>query len=110
MEDTAGEAMNTGITFLRILSPFYFVISIKLGADGVLRGSGLMKQFMIATFTDLILRVAVAIGLARVLGSVGIWMAWPIGWVLGTGLSLMFYRKGPWYQNNSVNLTDIDRK
>lgn len=100
MEDTTGDAMNTGITFLRILSPFYFVICVKLAADGVLRGAGLMKQFMIATFTDLILRVAVAIALAQVLGSVGIWMAWPIGWVLGTGLSLMFYRKGPWYQNN----------
>ena len=90
--------MNTGIIFLRILSPFYFVVSMKLAADGVLRGSGLMKQFMISTFTDLILRVAVAMMLSQVLGSVGIWMAWPIGWVLGTGLSLLFYKKGPWNQ------------
>ena len=24
-------------------------------------------------------------------GSTGIWMAWPVGWCIGTGLSLVFY-------------------
>lgn len=96
MENTSGAAMSTGIQFLRILSPFYFVVSAKLTADGVLRGAGLMRQFMAATFTDLILRVVVAIVLASVLGPVGIWMAWPVGWCVATVLSLIFYRKGPW--------------
>ena len=41
----------------RVLSPFYFVVSAKLIADGVLRGAGSMGRFMAATFTDLILRV-----------------------------------------------------
>ena len=51
---------DTGMLFLRILSPFYFVVSVKLVADGILRGCGLMVRFMIATFTDLILRVGIA--------------------------------------------------
>lgn len=38
MEDITGTAIDTGVEFLRIVSPFYFVISIKLVADGVLRG------------------------------------------------------------------------
>ena len=88
------DALHTGVVFLRILSPFYFVVSAKLAADGVLRGAGLMKKFMIATFTDLILRVVLALVLARTaLGSTGIWCAWPIGWIIGTGLSLLFYRQ-----------------
>ena len=38
-------------------------------------------RFMIATFTDLILRVGIAAVLsATALGSTGIWMAWPVGW------------------------------
>ena len=49
--------METGMEFLKIVSPFYFVISLKLMADGVLRGAGAMKSFMIATFSDLLLRV-----------------------------------------------------
>ena len=38
MESEGGLAMDTGVQMLRILSPFYFVISMKLVADGVLRG------------------------------------------------------------------------
>ena len=85
--------MNVGIQFLRIVAPFYFVVSAKLVTDGVLRGSGKMRQFMIATFSDLILRVVLAKQLSGMLGSVGIWLAWPIGWIVGTVLSLVFYRE-----------------
>lgn len=99
MEDPAALALQTGIAFLRILSPFYFVISAKLVADGILRGSNMMNKFMIATFTDLILRVGLAIVLSRTaLGSVGIWSAWPIGWTVAAILSIMFYRSGKWNQ------------
>ncbi len=99
MNEPSAEAMDTGVQFLRILSPFYFVVSTKLVSDGVLRGAGLMKEFMVATFTDLILRVGLAIGLAKVLGVVGIWCAWPIGWVIATVMSVIFYNRGPWKAN-----------
>lgn len=90
-------ALHTGIIYLKILSPFYFVVSAKLVADGILRGAGLMKYFMIGTFTDLILRVALAFCFSKtLLGATGIWCAWPIGWCVATMLSISFYRKGPW--------------
>ena len=90
-------AMHTGIMFLRILSPFYFVVSAKLVADGILRGAGRMKNFMIATFTDLILRVVLAYAFSQtILGATGIWCAWPVGWCIATTLSILFYRHGPW--------------
>lgn len=90
-------ALDTGVTFLRLLSPFYFVVSAKLTADGVLRGTGCMGRFMAATFTDLILRVTLALVLSRTgLGATGIWLAWPIGWTAATVLSLLFYHTGPW--------------
>ena len=92
MNDPQGPAIDTGMLFLRILSPFYFVVSLKLVTDGILRGCGMMVRFMIATFSDLILRVGIAIVLSSTaLGSTGIWMAWPVGWCIGTGLSLVFY-------------------
>ena len=90
-------AIQTGVVFLRILSPFYFVISAKLVADGILRGAGKMKLFMAATFTDLILRVMLAFLLSTtVLGATGIWCAWPLGWSVAAVLSIRFYRKGLW--------------
>ncbi len=97
MDQSSGKALQTGQQFLWILSPFYFIISAKLIADGVLRGAGAMKQFMAATFTDLILRVVLAFVLSALTHSeTGIWLSWPIGWCLGTTLSICFYRKGYW--------------
>ena len=89
--------IHTGIMFLCILSPFYFVVSAKLVADGILRGAGLMSRFMITTFTDLILRVVLAIILSKQFGSTGIWCAWPIGWSIATTLSVIFYKKAKFH-------------
>jgi Na+-driven multidrug efflux pump len=103
MNETSGEAMKTGLMFLRIVSPFYAVVSAKLVADGILRGAGKMNEFMIATFTDLILRVILAIFLSKTsLGSTGIWCSWPIGWITATFLSVLFYRRGPWFQKTEL--------
>lgn len=97
MDEPTELAMQTGITYLKILSPFYFVVSVKLVADGILRGAGMMKSFMASTFTDLILRVLLAFCFSKtVLGATGIWCAWPVGWCIATILSVVFYRKGPW--------------
>ncbi len=89
----SAEAVHTGSLFLKIVSPFYCFIGIKLIGDGVLRGVGSMKLFMVATFTDLILRVALAFILSPVMGSLGIWISWPIGWCVATVLSVVFYFK-----------------
>lgn len=96
MNEPSEAAMASGVQFLRIVSPFYFVVSCKLVSDGVLRGAGLMKEFMVATFTDLILRVGLAIALSKALGAVGVWCAWPIGWSISMVMSVIFYRRGPW--------------
>ena len=96
LDTPSGTAIAVGIQFLRILAPFYFVISAKLVLDGILRGTGLMNQFMVGTFTDLILRVVLAKVLSASFGTTGIWCAWPIGWTVATVLSVIFYNMGPW--------------
>jgi putative MATE family efflux protein len=94
MNDPSETAVSSGLMFLRIVSPFYFVISSKLIADGILRGASRMAQFMTATFTDLILRVVLAFILSGTgLGDTGIWCAWPIGWSIATVLSITFYQR-----------------
>ena len=94
MKQSSVNALLTGRQFLWILSPFYFVISAKLIADGILRGEGAMRSFMTATFTDLILRVVLAFVLSSLVNSaIGIWCAWPVGWTIATALSICFYRR-----------------
>lgn len=94
MKQESAEALLAGQQFLWILSPFYFVVSAKLATDGILRGISAMRQFMTATFTDLILRVVLAFLLSNWIHSaIGIWFAWPIGWTIATVLSILFYRR-----------------
>lgn len=106
MEKDSAAALMTGQQFLWILSPFYFVVSAKLTADGILRGISAMRQFMAATFTDLILRVALAFILSGHTHSpIGIWCAWPIGWTVAMILSVSFYRRKCSPKRNSFPLT-----
>ncbi len=94
LEQGSAEALTTGRQFLWILSPFYFVVSVKLTADGILRGVSAMRQFMTATFTDLILRVCLAFAFsAWTKAAIGIWCAWPVGWTTAMVCSVWFYHK-----------------
>lgn len=93
LEDTGSGAMQTGVLFLRIVSPFYLVVAVKLVADGVLRGAERMRQFMAATFTDLILRVILAFVFSEIWQETGIWLSWPVGWVIATVMSWVFCRR-----------------
>lgn len=103
LDDTGTAAVQTGVTFLKIVSPFYAVVGIKLMADGVLRGAGAMKEFMAATFTDLILRVVLSYVFSTGgLGATGIWLSWPVGWTVATVFSLFFYLRGSWQRARRV--------
>lgn len=96
IKDASDLAIGTGTEFFRIIAPFYFVICLKLAADGLIRGAGAMSYFMICTFSDLLLRVVLAYILAPIMGAAGIWISWPTGWLLSTILSLTFCFTGAW--------------
>lgn len=91
--DKSTLALTTGRQFLLIVEPFLCAIGVKVVCDGVLRGTGNMKYFMFATFADLVLRVILAFIFSHFFGAVGIWMSWPIGWLLAVVLSFTFYKK-----------------
>ena len=56
-----------------------------------------MRQFVISTFADLFLRVGLSMVLsAQLQSSLGIWLSWPIGWLIGMFLSVFFYTRCPW--------------
>ena len=92
LNNPTGTATKVGVEILKIISPFYIFVAAKLATDGVLRGLGKMNRFMAATFTDLALRVILAFALSKPLGATGIWLAWPIGWLAATLLSVVFYK------------------
>ncbi|MBR4113311.1 MAG: MATE family efflux transporter [Anaerotignum sp.] len=104
LEADSTEAIQAGVDYLKIVTPFYFIVIFKVMCDGVLRGSSAMLQFMTGTFADLFLRVAFAFLFSKSLGfgETGIWMAWPIGWTLSTLISYNFYRQKPWIKEKEA--------
>ncbi|MBP5448807.1 MAG: MATE family efflux transporter, partial [Spirochaetales bacterium] len=90
------EDNKSGTDFLLIISPFFVFVAAKLTSDAILRGAGAMGYFMATTFTDLILRVVLAFIFSAKWGYIGIWYAWPIGWIVAAIMSLMFYKCGVW--------------
>lgn len=100
VDKNSTEVIKVGTTFLKIASPFYFALVFKLMSDAVLKGAAAMVEFMIATFSDLILRVILAFILSSFLGSVGIWLSWPVGWTVGSGLSYWFYKREKWRRSS----------
>lgn len=97
MDTTASaEAFEVGTRFLTIVSPFYIIVALKLNSDGVMRGAGAMKAFMLSTFIDLALRVAFSFILAPKIGFDGICASYPIGWVISACIALAFYFSKTW--------------
>ena len=101
------ETYKTGITMMRIISPFFLIICIKITADGILRGAGAMKLFMTTTFSDLLARVIFVYIFAYKVSIDAIWFSWAIGWGIGTAFGLVFYYTGMW-KKNIIRLDNIE--
>lgn len=99
--DGNAQALADGVSFLQTVAPFYAMIAVKLMVDGVLRGAAQMRPFMISTMTDLVLRVALAFLFSALVGScIGVWWAWPLGWAVGTAMSVILTRR--WMRKSTV--------
>lgn len=102
------EAVKIGSQFLYIVAPFHFLVGIKIVTDGVLRGTGNINCYMISTSSDLVVRVLFSFVLTTLLSSyLGIFYAFPIGWVIGTAVSLGYYFRSTWRMKGDP-LKDIE--
>ncbi len=101
--DGIAGAVEAGKHYIRIVSPFFVLMTLKITADGVLRGAGAMAEFTSGTFTSLFLRVLFSYILGSVIGQDGIWWAISIGWVLPCAMSYIFYKTGTWKRKIKKN-------
>lgn len=90
-ENASVEVYEVGRKFIYCVAPFYIVLCMKIPCDGVLKGSGDMTSFMIGTFADLVVRVSLSFILFYTLPQdqriIGIFISWPIGWLVGVIIS-----------------------
>ena len=102
MDDVNTEVVDIGARYLKIVMLFYPFGGIKTVLDGALRGTGAMKIFFAATFTDLLVRIIAAYTIAFFFGREMIWFAWGMGWIVGGTLDVVYYFSGKWKKQRAV--------
>lgn len=84
-------AMNYSVRFITIVSCFLPIVCVKIVSDGTVRGSGGNVGFMLSTFIDLVLRVALVYILTDAgWGFDGVCWAWAIGWSISAVIAVVF--------------------
>ena len=93
-------AYATGSGYLRFVGFFFSFLGFKACTDGVLRGAGDVKVYMIANLVNLSIRVAVAQLCSPIWGIQFVWYAVPLGWFTNYVISFLWYRTGNWEKKN----------
>ena len=79
--------------YMRWLGYFFIFMGIKMATDGVLRGLGIMRPFLIANMVNLAIRLSVALIFAPRFGIAFVWLAVPAGWLANFLISYAALRK-----------------
>lgn len=96
--DTASnpEVIATGESYLHVVGVCYIIMGTMNNFNGVLRGAGDVRQTFINTLCNFVTRLALAYGLAGVIGPSAIWYSIPIGWAVSLVMGIWRYRSGKW--------------
>ena len=79
-KDGTALAYQVSGDYMKWLGYFFLFMGIKMATDGVLRGLGIMRPFLIANLVNLAIRLSVAILFAPRFGIAFVWLAVPAGW------------------------------
>lgn len=91
------EVIRIGAEYLLVVCSFYIVFSAMFVIGGLLRGAGAtVIPMFITLFALWIIRIPASIWFSGMFGSVGIWWAIPLGWIIGAIFSWLYYLKGNW--------------
>lgn len=99
-ESSSAVAFETGTAYFRFVGLFFSFLGFKAITDGILRGAGDIKIYMLANLINLTIRVAVAQLCSPIWGIELIWYAVPMGWAANYLISYLGYRTGNWKKKN----------
>lgn len=93
---TGAASIAYGTEYLQVVSIFYFLFGIMCITNGVLRGAGDMKPFLIATLVNIFARIVFAYALAPIMGYKSIFWSIPLGWLLSSFVCVTRYFSNKW--------------
>ena len=89
----SAEAYQLGIGYIQYIGWFVAILGLKTATDGILKGSGDVKVYMIANLINLAIRVSVARLGAPIYGPQIVWYIVPVGWFVNFAISFAWYQK-----------------
>ena len=92
-KDGTAFAYQVSGNYMRWLGYFFIFMGIKMATDGVLRGLGIMRPFLVANMVNLAIRLAVALICAPRFGIAFVWLAVPAGWLANFLISYAALRR-----------------
>ena len=103
-KDGTALAYQVSEGYMKWLGYFFIFMGIKMATDGVLRGLGIMRPFLIANMVNLAIRLSVALICAPRFGIIFVWLAVPVGWFANFLISYAALRRSwPKRCNTDVN-------
>ena len=100
-KDGTALAYQVSEGYMRWIGYFFIFMGIKMATDGVLRGLGIMRPFLIANMVNLAIRLSVALICAPRFGIVFVWLAVPAGWLANFLISYVALRRS-WQTDKEV--------
>ena len=92
-KDGTALAYQVSGDYMKWLGYFFIFMGIKMATDGVLRGIGNMRPFLIANMVNLAIRLSVALIFAPRFGIAFVWLAVPAGWLANFVISYAALKK-----------------
>ena len=92
-KDGTALAYQVSGDYMRWLGYFFIFMGIKMATDGVLRGLGIMRPFLVANIVNLAIRLSVALICAPRFGIAFVWLAVPVGWLANFLISYVALRR-----------------
>nr|WP_330360386.1 hypothetical protein [Oribacterium sp. oral taxon 078] len=108
--DGTALAYQVSGAYMRWLGYFFIFMGIKMATDGVLRGLGVMRPFLIANMVNLAIRLSVALICAPRFGIAFVWLAVPAGWLANFLISYAALRSSIQVLNRLCTVTEIRNK
>lgn len=97
MEEPSQYVLTASVSFVRTEAVFYLFLGAIWTVNSTLRGIGAVKITLVSSIAELASKIGFSLLLPIFLGYLGIWLAAPIGWVLGLIPSLAYLLL--WFKN-----------
>jgi hypothetical protein len=92
-KDGTALAYQVSGDYMKWIGYFFVFMGIKMTTDGVLRGFGIMRPFLLANIVNLAIRLSVALIFAPHWGIAFVWLTVPAGWLANFLISYVVLRK-----------------